>query len=431
MIETVSDLLQKFKEKEVQLLKEYEIVKHPGLIGDMYEGLTKDILKKSLFKGLDLKVSSGKIRSSPTNFSGEIDCMLVIGDGEQIPHTDKYIYDIEKVVVVIQVKKNLYSKDLKDSYHNLKSVIDITDDMEGKPYHKRLVRDIYSQLCRDEVPKREELSQYPIDRQMVYHSILLDAYYPIRIVWAYNGLKSEYSLRNKYVKLIEENITTDPKNKKKGYGPVNFPNLIICKDNSLIKTNGMPFGTPIDIDDWWSFFASSNKNPVYYFLEIIWSRLQYMFDLSSDIFGEDLTYDKLHGLLCCRFREMKELKGWQYFHVDLNEDELSKIEVTQPDWEPNFLTQTQFIALNILCRESELCLKSNLFMLNLIKADGETVDKFKKDLMGTGLVYFKNDKLLLLTENCRCGITPDGKFFADDDKSGRVSRWLDKNYKKK
>src|SRR5690606_27800489 len=106
------------------------------------------------------------------------------------------------------------------------------------------------QICKDEVPKREELDNYPLDRQMLYHAILLDAYYPIRIIWAYNGLKSEYSLRDKYVKFIEKNITTNPDKKIKGFGPVNFPNLIICDNNSLIKTNGMPFGTPIDFDDW-------------------------------------------------------------------------------------------------------------------------------------------------------------------------------------
>jgi len=43
MIKTVSDLLLSLKSREQELLKQYDIVKHPGIIGDMYEGLTKGV----------------------------------------------------------------------------------------------------------------------------------------------------------------------------------------------------------------------------------------------------------------------------------------------------------------------------------------------------------------------------------------------------
>src|SRR5690606_26598097 len=140
MINTVADLLNEFSHKEQELLKTYDIIKHPGIIGDMYEGLTKEILDKSIFEGLGLKVRAGKITSSKKELSGEIDCMLVVGDGQKIPYTDKYIYDSSKVIAVIQVKKNLYTKDIQDSFKNLKSVIDVTEERDGEEYHGRLIR---------------------------------------------------------------------------------------------------------------------------------------------------------------------------------------------------------------------------------------------------------------------------------------------------
>ena len=67
MINTISDLLEAFLEKENDLLKKYDIVKHPGIIGDMYEGLTKEILNKSIFKNLDLHVKLEKFKIQKIN----------------------------------------------------------------------------------------------------------------------------------------------------------------------------------------------------------------------------------------------------------------------------------------------------------------------------------------------------------------------------
>ena len=89
MIKTVSDLLLSLKSREQELLKQYDIVKHPGIIGDMYEGLTKEVLSKSVFEGLNIQIRAGKIKNSKNEFSGEIDCMIVVGEGESIPYTDK------------------------------------------------------------------------------------------------------------------------------------------------------------------------------------------------------------------------------------------------------------------------------------------------------------------------------------------------------
>ena len=64
IIKTISDLLLAIRDKGILEIEPYLKVKHGPTIGNMYEGLTKKIAEKSIFKGLDLKVVSGKIQNS-------------------------------------------------------------------------------------------------------------------------------------------------------------------------------------------------------------------------------------------------------------------------------------------------------------------------------------------------------------------------------
>ena len=428
MINTVADLLNAFKVKEEEVLESYGYVKHPVLIGSMYEGLTKDILDKSLFDGLDLRVTAGKIRNSANEMSGEIDCMLVVGEGEKIPYTDKTIYDSSRVVAVIQVKKNLYSKDVKDSFENLRSVIDVTEPREGKTYHGRILRDSFRQICRQELPARSELDKLPLDIQMIYHVLLLDSLYPVRIVWGYNGFASEFSFREGFIKYLETNVTTGPDNIKHGYGPLNMPSLMICDNASIVKSNGMPFGSPMQ-GGWWNLLVSTTGNPVYNFLEVIWTRLHYMFKISSEIFGDDLEVDQVHPFLNCRFKKTGDLSGWEYFYNYGSKKDLDVTPLEKSNWEPAFLDNTQFVILNELCNKGHVLYENDAEFKEFVEKSGYTVETFIKSLIDTGLVYTDGSQLQLLTDECLCGISSDGKFFAGENKSGRVTKWLEKSLK--
>lgn len=433
MINSIADFLLGLKDKEQELLKKYDIVKHPGIIGDMYEGLTKDILSKSIFKGLDIRIKSGKIKNSKNKFSGEIDCMIVVGDGQKIPYTDKYIYDSKDVIAVIQVKKNLFSKDLKDSYENLKSVTEIIEPKDSQPFHYRLLRDAWRQICKEELPKIPDLNNLPIQKQMMHDILLEEVFQPIRIVWGYNGFKSEFSLRKSFIDYLGQNVPLNPEKPEKkvvGFGPLNFPNLIICDKYSLIKANGMPFGYPLDEDEWWAFFISSYDNPVYFLLEVIWTRLHYMFEISSEIFGEDLTNDEVHGFILGRYKELEQIRGWEYFYLPTTKKELKK-PLNHKEWEPVFVDQVQFIVLNRLCKVETIDTKNDKEMNEFLSKQNYSWDSFIKSMRDTGLVDTKNGILKLITENCVCGITNDGRYFAGDNKTGRVTRWTIKNMNKK
>ena len=132
VINTVKDLMDSLKEKGISEIEDFLYIKHGPTIGAMYEGLTKELMDKAIFKDVDLKVCSGFISNSKGELSKQIDCMIVMGIGKQIPYTGDYIYNINQVVAVIEVKKDLFAKEVDLAYKNLlsvKSIVQPDQDM--------------------------------------------------------------------------------------------------------------------------------------------------------------------------------------------------------------------------------------------------------------------------------------------------------------
>jgi len=427
MIRNVADLLEVLKKKELEGLKKFDMLKHGPMIGNMYEGLTKSLLEKSIFIGLDLKVVSGKIFNSTTNaLSKQIDCMLVVGEGENIPYTQDYLYDSKQIIAVIEVKKNLYSDQMADAYENLYSVKNV---MELKDIRLSLIQDSYRGIVREELPERKELEDLPYEIQMIYHSLVVDAFLPVRIVLGYNGFVSEYNLRKSFVQYLSQNNDMKIDSSIKGVGPTSLPNLIICKDYSLVKLNGMPWGQPLNNNDTWTMLASTSVSPVLLIIELIWTRLSYFYDLPSSIFGDDLQIERMSPLLACKAVNCEKFKGWAYNYYDFSSEDL-KISPSFEEWEPVFLNEVQYIILNELCINEEIDVTEAGFKEYVESRDDE-LTAFLDRLKETGLVYVKNDKLKLLTDDCKLVTLPDGRFIAGEDKSGRLTRWIIKYTEKR
>lgn len=115
MIETIHELLVAMKEKGIEDIEPYLNIGHNPTIGEMYEGLTHQLMERTIFKDFNMHVVSGKIINASGKLSKQIDCMIVIGEGEKLPYTDNYIYNINNVIAVIEVKKKLFSNDLSDA----------------------------------------------------------------------------------------------------------------------------------------------------------------------------------------------------------------------------------------------------------------------------------------------------------------------------
>ena len=414
MIKTIHELLSAIREKGIDEIEPFLKIGHNPTIGDMYEGLTKELMNKVIFSGINLQVKSGKIQNEKGELSKQIDCMIVIGEGAVIPFTTDYVYKSKDVVAVIEVKKNLFSKDLDSAYYNLKSVQDIAQI--DKSMEMSLVRSAFKLIAKTELPEPDEISTLSFEKQMIYHALIMECYLPTRIVFGYSGFKSEHSLREKFVQYIKEQSVCGKK-KGKGFGAVSLPSLIICGESSLIKTNGLPYAIGMNTDDW-VLYASYSKTPLLLLLEIIWTRLTFLFPINSnELFQEDLTIEMLKPLLVAKANE----NMWEYQVIDLKEKELIRLP-DEWEWQPTFLTKVEFCIMNKLCEGCEININDN-DLLKFISQNDEDIDIIIRKLTEERLVYLDGEKIRLLTDECQCVITPGG-FVAAENKDGKLTTWM-------
>ncbi|MBU1637665.1 hypothetical protein KKC97_08385, partial [bacterium] len=259
-IRNAADLLLGILECEKESLSRQNI-KHPPTIGSMYEGLTKDLLQRIVPETLGLTVSSGFIRDKSGNRSRQLDCVIAVGEGEQVPYTDQHDFEFEKVICVVEVKKHLRSKELADSFTNLHSVY---EQFEPRKTKVNLVRDAFRGICKKPFPEHEDVEKLPFHEEMIYHALMIDMINPVRIALGYDGFSSEYAFREAFYRFLEKNKGNQ------GFGPTSMPELIISGKYSLVKLNGMPIALELE-DDYWHLYGSSCENPLNFLLEFIFT----------------------------------------------------------------------------------------------------------------------------------------------------------------
>ncbi len=415
MIKTVAQLLEGFLKAENQALQKQK-VDHRPTIGDMYEGLTKELLNKALPSSSDLNVTAGFIVDKDGTQSAELDCLLVTGKGEQVPYTDKFKYSIDDVVAVIQVKKNLYSADIEGGFQNLNSFMKFE---VSKSKRAVLLRDAFQSITRRPLPKSEDVDKLPIEIQMIYHALVTELITPARILLGYNGFKSHSNFRDSFVEYLTKQHA---KGSAMGYGPISFPNLIICGDYSLVKCNGMPFSAHLEADGGWPFYCSKGSKPVELLLEIIWTRLVYQDQLSPSVFYEDVWLSSFARYISAKFVTKGEQQGWEYQITPASQTEL-KEPAESPLWEPVFLDLPQFVIINRLCHEEKIDLTVPS-EVKYLEENGWQLDAFVSELNTAGLAARDGNNLVLLTRGCSCVMLPDGRYAAGENIAGQLFRWM-------
>jgi hypothetical protein len=430
MIETVSEFLEEFRAFALKKIKldDSDIV-HKPTIGNIFEGLTSNLLNKCVFKGLGLKiVEKSFIYNKSGIISPEMDCLLVVGDGIQISFTNQFKYHVKNVVAVIQVKKNLYANDIDDSYQNLKTVIDISEPRQAEPFVRRLQRDSYKILTSKELPNTDRRTRLTEREELLYHFLMMEAFHPLRIVIGYYGYNDEYRLREGFVNKLQDLVKDGP---IKGYSPGSFPNLIICGNNTIIKNNGMPIGAPLrDTDFYWPILLTSNEKPMYYLLELIWTRLSYKFEISSKIFGDDFHYNTLHAFLSCKERKIDEDSwGWEYSYHDLDRKQLSE-PIEREEWKPIELTKAQYSVLFRMSKAGAIDLYNDSQLHDFLKSENVELSSFIDNLVKTKLVYVDEGKMDFLVDELLMTFTPEGKVFGGENKNGQMANYFLKRMKK-
>lgn len=301
----------------------------------------------------------------------------------------------------------------------MKSVVDITTP--DRDLKIDMIRDAFTSISKMEFPNRDQLNFLEEKYQMLYHILIVECLLPIRVIFGYEGFPSEKSLRDKFVEYISRQADSMT-GIKKGFGAHSLPNLIIAKENSLIKTNGMPYSITFNGGNEYCWIASYRRNPLLIFLELLWTRLTYMYDISTNIFGFNLIEEALIPLLTANGTK----RGWEYTVIEYSEQNMVNMD-KDAIWQPTILSQGEFILLNLLCQGEKVIIDERLE--NWAKNLNENIQYIIEHLNNERLIYCENGFMKLLTKECKCVILPDKGYCAADDYDGRLTRWLMKYQK--
>ncbi len=454
-INTVLDLLLAIREKGLHSFKDIEPIGNNLSIDSMYNGVPKELREKSVFKSIDIQVVSGKITNSKNRVSKHFDCMIVEGEGKKIPLTNGAIYDINNVIAVIEFTKELCSNEIENSFTKLKSVIDVCVFDKPKKnlgaddnYKPKMLTNAFRYIARREVPSQNELKK-PDLTQAVYSSILADTAFPLRIVWSYFDHKTEYDLRQAYLDFLSCS-NTNLKNTL-----YSFPNLIVCGSKAIVKYTGMPYGLRCIPKKTWAFLVSHPNNAIYYFLNILWYRICYKYNMLFESFT-DGKLEHANEFLKLRYcgTSGDSQSACSFEGVFYPKEELDR-PLTDIDWEPEYLSIEQFAIISYLCEGGSLSISDKaFFMKGLEKRSNGLNSVFESQLnceripnihplkpdynycmesiFSTGLVYLKGKEIKLLTNKCiavatanglAAGDSSDGRFLNWFAKQGKVSTW--------
>ncbi len=420
MIKKVSELLKEIIDEERKKLDEFQL-NHGPTIGKMYEGLTSKILNIAIPSELNLRIVSGFIYSDSWT-SRQIDCMLVNGEGILIPYTDDYKWHISHVIAVFEVKKTLYKKDLEDAFNHLREIKNIYSNFIGSNNSDDIIdishiNSAFAQMTGIVAPLYSRITELPFDKQQIYHTLVIEQLSPIRVVVGYHGFKSEYSLRKKLIDFLGNNMDIA------GFGITSFPHLIISGDYSLIKFNGQPY-CPKLRNEQWDFYGSTNNNPIFPLLELIWTKLERLYHIGG-FWGEDLEVDNFHPLLSAKAIINNGRAGWAYGYTELSPKAL-KETIPRTPWQPIYVNALQFVIFNRLCNGEQIRINDKE-LIDWLCTEGHNSTQFITDLTETALVALDGNKIKLVSEECVCVILPNGKYVVAENNSGRFERWLAKN----
>lgn len=420
MIRTVADLLKEFVVRERQVLDAVDLT-HGPTIGAMYEGLTRNMLDKSIPPELGLQVVSG-FAFFDAHLSGELDCMVVRGTGHRIPYTDKFKWHVSDVLAVFEVKKTLSLEDLADGYEHLRKISSLysqyveSDEANGVKVDLTWPRRVFSQMTGRVPPEHKEVEVLPYDLEMLYHALITEYLGPVRILVAHHGWKKEKTLRDHIARLLERRLKSP-----RGMGAASLPQLIIGGEYSLVKLNGLPYVGHL-IDGMWPILASTSHNSLRLLLELVFTKLDSLY--SANLALDDSNEQEALSL-CLRTRAVKrdDVQGWEYIYDELSNKTLEERGVSY-QWTPAEFTSGQFVIINRLCNGDEIRIDSPDFIAFAGKEPGG-VDALVAGLLASRLVATAGSLLRLTTVRCIAMITPDGKFVAGENNAGQMEAWLE------
>ncbi len=401
---------------------------HMPTLGSAYEEVTKQGIDQSFSipKHLDLKVVSGFISVSGKMLPEQIDCMLVHGEGEKYGLTEQYIYDIENILCIFEVKKTLRKADYIDAFDHLgkiriKYAEHFEDKLERGDYEPNIesARKHFSQITGKIAPERYmDIHRLSKSDGILFYALVQESLAPVSIIHGYTGYKTEKGLRSAFLDILEEKS----KDGGEGLGIPNIPSLVTSNQFCLVKGNGVPFLAIKDKGDWVSVF-STRHNSAKLILELIWSKISIYFDVKMP-WNDGLHMDNIQPLLVAEVKETDDAVGWMYHSIEFKEKSLERED--NNSWKPTPLGKPELSAVNIMAmRGGYLPLDDGMHEF-LHKNHGATLDEVVKNLILSREFMKDGDYIRPINKHTHIITNDDNTGFVSSEKD-RFDLWCVEN----
>ncbi|KPB24765.1 hypothetical protein LT706_09690 [Pseudomonas syringae pv. syringae] len=383
MIRKASELLGEFIEAEKRKLDGFNM-SHMPTLGSAYEEITKQGIYQdfAIPKHLDLRVVSGFISVGGEMLDEQIDCMLVHGDGERYGLTQQYKYDINSILCIFEVKKNLRKVEYADAMHHLAKIRrKFADNFEERLINEGYRPDIsnarrrFSQLTGKVAPE-EYLDIHNLSKSdgILFYTLVQESLSPITIIHGYEGYKTENGLRTAFSDILEEAWKSGH-----GWGVPSIPTLVTSNNFCLVKGSGIPFLLVQNKNEWISVF-STRHNSAKLILELIWSKIGEYFNVKMP-WGDGLHMDSVQPLLIAEAKEIEGGAGWAYRTQEFKEKHMVRDDDNL--WSPSRIGKAEIASINIMAVQGGYLLLDNDMREYLIRNHGVTIEQVADALIST------------------------------------------------
>lgn len=418
MIRKASELLREFIEVEKRKLDGVEMPHMPTL-GTAYEEITKQGIYQdfAIPKHLDLRVVSGFISIGGEMLAEQIDCMLVHGEGERYGLTQHYKYDINSVLCVFEVKKNLKKADYADAMQHLAKIRrKFADNFEDRLINEGYKPDItnarrrFSQLTGKVAPEEyPDIHQLSKADGILFYTLVQESLSPITIIHGYEGYKTESGLRSAFLDILEEAWKGG-----NGWGVPSIPTLVASNNFCLVKGSGIPFLAVQNKNEWVSVF-STRHNSAKLILELIWSKISEYFNIKMP-WNDGLHMDSIQPLLIAEAKEVEDAAGWAYKTVEFKEKHMERGDDNL--WSPSQVGKAEISAINIMAMQGGYLALDDDMNKYLIENYGMTIEQVSEALTLTRQFMLHGDYIR--------PIHPQTYMITNEDETGFVASEIER-----
>ena len=344
MIKNASELLAAFiaaERKEVEAIP----MAHMPTLGAAYEAIVSSGIdnKFVLPPNLDLRVVGGFVDGLPNQF----DCMLVRGEGRPYGRTGLYLYPIDQVLCVLEVKKTMSRAALVDGIRHLADVQRHFMQRFGERHEAGEIHDIeqarltFTKLTGRAAPPLSQLDQAPIEVQLLFGVLVRQMYAPTTVLLGFDGYGTERGLREALLDLMESDAGTSS-----NFAPDLLPSLISVGELSLVKCGGQPY-IAWDEEDGWVAVASTRHNAALVLLEFLWTKIGRFCKVKMP-FGPQVEMETLDKVLVAKGASSNGKAGWLFNATSRTESQLNQRPASVP-WAPQRLTRGAVMVAGLMC----------------------------------------------------------------------------------